>query len=351
MDKFDSMMKVGDRSPDGVFIYTLSEGQFIYNNKPFKEIFKIATDEHPAMNGLIRYVLSEDYTYLKSKYDELLESGRLSSTEFRLRFDSDTVKHLTCDIYRLDNDSTVVGFVQDVTKSKEHEDFLVEYTAKKDTFLDMITHNLSGPLTLVQNVLSWVEKSLLSEEDVTALVALLQESIQECIDIVNDFLKEEHRESQMIFVKKTRFNVVDRVRVIMDKMKDLNPDKKFKMIANLAHDNITTDSIKFFQIIHNLLSNAIKFTRPDDEITVSIDESGDAYVITIKDSGIGIPEGLKPYIFSSRSQASREGLKGEKSNGVGLYLIKKLTELIGGTIWFESEENKGTSFFVKLPRE
>lgn len=351
MKKYEGIINVGDRSVDGVFIYTLSEGQFLYNNGPFKEIFKLANDEKAGVAGLMRYVLSEDYTYLQSKYNELIENGRLSSTEFRLQFDGNTVKHLTCDIYRVDSDATIVGFVKDVTKNKEHEDFLVECTAKKDTFLDMITHNLSGPLNLAQNVLSWVEKSLLSKEDVTALVALLQESVQECIDIVHDFLKEEHRESQMIFVKKTRFNVIDRVKVVVDKMNELNPDKNFKTVANIAHDNINTDSIKFFQIIHNLLSNAVKFTHPGGEITITIDELNDFFLFTITDNGIGIPENLKPYIFGNRSQASREGLKGEKSNGVGLYLIKKLTELIGGSIWFESEENKGTSFFVKLPKE
>jgi two-component system sensor histidine kinase VicK len=351
MDKYHSIASLGDKSNDGVFIYTLPENDFVYNNHHFKEIFRIGNGEKPAVRGLLRYVLSEDKTYLESRYQELLEKGSISSTEFRIRFDPETVKHLCCDIYRLDNGTTLVGFIKDITQSKEHENYLVEYTAKKDTFLDMITHNLAGPLNLSQNILGWVEKSLLNKEDATALIGLLHESIQECIEIVNDFLKEEHRESQTIFVKKTRFNIIGRLNVVVGKLKELNPDKQFTLVAELEHENINTDSVKFFQVMHNLLSNAVKFTQPNGEIKIKVEEDTEAFTITIQDNGIGIPANLQPYIFNNRSRASREGLKGEKSNGVGLYLIKKLVDLIGGSIWFESEENKGTSFFVKLPKE
>jgi two-component system sensor histidine kinase VicK len=73
--------------------------------------------------------------------------------------------------------------------------------------------------------------------------------------------------------------------------------------------------------------------------------------IVIKDDGVGIPEKLQPYIFEKQTRAGRPGLKGEVSNGIGLYVSKKLTKLLGGKISFESKENKGTTFKLEFPKE
>jgi two-component system, OmpR family, sensor histidine kinase VicK len=349
ISRYECIECIGDQSSDAVFIYSLDSHRFLYSNSIFKNLFGFNKKEKVDENAILQYVLSEDKNYLESKYTELLKTGCISAAEFRLDFQDGNIRHLYCDIYR--DNSSLIGFVKDITRNKEHENFLVEYTAKKDTFLDMITHNLSGPLNLSQNILGWVQKSILTKQDANALITLLQESIQECIDIVGDFLKEEHHESQMTFVRKTRFDVIERLKVIIEKLKDLNPDKQFYLITKGDNLNINSDSVKFFQIIHNLLSNSIKFTPANGAIYLAVEEEDGAYVFSVKDNGIGIPEDLKQYIFDKRSLARREGLKGEKSNGVGLYVIKKLVELVSGTIWFTSEENKGTTFFVKLPKE
>jgi two-component system sensor histidine kinase VicK len=98
------------------------------------------------------------------------------------------------------------------------------------------------------------------------------------------------------------------------------------------------------------VSNSIKFTRPNGTIEVAVKNYKNRFEIVVKDDGIGIPEGLQPFIFEKETRAARLGLNGEPSNGIGLYVVRKLTGLLDGQISFESKENKGTKFTVEFPK-
>lgn len=355
VDQYADIKRIGDRSQNGVFIYQPEQHQFFYVNAPFAQIFQHdAADICAHEQIVLDCILTEDHNYLRSRFDELLASGSINTTELKVVIAGHEQKDLSCDVYFLDDTKTILGFVRDVTGEKEHEDFLVNITAQKDSFLDMITHNLSAPLLLSQNLLGWLQKSLKNGDNaghVESLLSMLQDSTQECIDIVDDFLLEEHKESRGIYVKKTRFSAVEKINTLLDKLQEISPEKKFSITVNLDDNYINTDSVKFFQIIHNLISNAIKFTRPEGRIDIAISEDGGHYLFSIADDGIGIPDELKPHIFDKKSIASRRGLKGERSHGVGLSIIKKLANVIGGELWFESQENKGSVFYLKLPKE
>jgi two-component system sensor histidine kinase VicK len=110
--------------------------------------------------NVLRYVLTEDQEYLQARLNEIMESGSIDTTEFRLEFDDNSVLHLACDAFLIRQNTAITGFVKDITREKEHENYVIEITAQKDAFLDMITHNLSGPLTMSQNLLSWVQRSV-----------------------------------------------------------------------------------------------------------------------------------------------------------------------------------------------
>lgn len=108
--------------------------------------------------------------------------------------------------------------------------------------------------------------------------------------------------------------------------------------------------LKVKQVLQNLLSNALKFSPRGSEIRLTVTPSADDRVtISVKDSGIGISDELKPHLFKKRSVAQRKGLEGELSNGLGLYFVKRTVEQYGGAVKIESEENKGTEVIVELP--
>src|SRR5690606_36187036 len=107
--------------------------------------------------------------------------------------------------------------------------------------------------------------------------------------------------------------------------------------------------IKFSQILNNLISNSIKFTPPEGSIRIKAYTDGGELVLEHSDNGIGIPEHLLPVLFERRSGASRVGLRGEESRGLGLSIVRELVELQGGSITVKSREQEGTTFTVRLP--
>jgi two-component system, OmpR family, sensor histidine kinase VicK len=344
---------IGELSKDGVFSYCTDTGKFIYINEPFAAIFENSREElidQPAF--IFDLIRSEDRFYLRHRYAELVKEKSIAANEFRIHFPNGNVKHVRCDAYLI-GDVEIIGFLRDISKEKEHEDYIINYGARKDTLLDMITHNLSGPLYLTNNIIELLQKSLNKnrENEVSAHLQLLQANTQECIDIVNDFLRTEHLESERIFVKKTRFDLLERIMATLEKLIVTNKNKKFRVITDLVHLDINTDSVKFFQAIHNLVSNAIKFTPDGGEINIIIEEKETTFIISVRDTGIGIPSHLHPQLFERYSNAGRNGLNNEQSSGVGLHIVKMLVGLMGGKVWFESEENKGSTFSIELPKD
>lgn len=353
--KFDYsfIKRVGDLTGDGVAVYDMQDKKFLYTNEIFLDIFQIQNETlSNDTKTVLTYVYTEDLDYLKARTEELFLQGSINTTEFRLKLPGNVTKHLSCDVMVLDDKKMLTAFVKDISKNKKHEDFLIKYTAQKDIMLDMLTHNLGGPLQLSKDVIASIQKGYGENNiaDVSRLIAIMQENTQQCIDIVNDFLREEHFESSLTFVRKSRFDVIEKIKVMMDKLKEINKDKTFIQKSNLERLIVNSDPVKFFQIVHNLLSNSIKFTKANGIIEIDVKNEDEVYIISIKDNGIGIPLGMHASVFQDKI-IGRTGLKGEKSKGLGLSIASRLTKIMGGEIWFESHENTGTVFFVKLPKD
>ncbi|HJU45286.1 MAG TPA: PAS domain-containing sensor histidine kinase, partial [Chitinophagaceae bacterium] len=322
---FDGIRRIGELSGDGVFIYNFAAHRFDYINKHIPEIFVQPGETILSSSRIVmQFIKAEDTYYLQSRFNELLEKGAITSTEFRLEFPDNGIKHISCDAYVMEGGTRIVGFVKDVSKNKEHEDFIIRYGARKDTMLDMITHNLSGPLHMSKQLLEQVQKRVSSNNaaDISAQLSLLSDSTLECINIVNDFLREEHQESADTYVRKTRFDIIEKINSTLEKIKELNKDKQFRLATHLSNLNINADSVKFFQVIHNLLSNAIKFTPENGRIDIAVEEAEDSFTISVCDTGIGIPRHLHALVFQPRTPAGRPGLKGERSSGLGLSIVK-----------------------------
>jgi len=210
---YNFIKKIGELTEDGIAIYDINARRFIYLNQNFQTIFELPGESLLSDSNLVlKFILGEDIAYLKSRFSELLDTGCINTTEFRLKFPGNQLKHLSCDVLILEHSNLITAFVKDISKSKRHEDYLVKYTAQKDTMLDMLTHNLSGPLLISKEVISSLQKGYSENNlaDISKLISIIQENTQQCIDIVNDFLREEHFESARTYVKKKRASISSR---------------------------------------------------------------------------------------------------------------------------------------------
>jgi two-component system sensor histidine kinase VicK len=115
-------------------------------------------------------------------------------------------------------------------------------------------------------------------------------------------------------------------------------------------------------VLQNLFANAIKYTPENGTITIAILPSGqetqnsvinkdEGVLIVVADTGYGIPKNQQSKVFTKLFRADNIKAKDTDGTGLGLYIVKSIVEAVGGKIWLESEENKGTTFYVFLPKE
>lgn len=126
-----------------------------------------------------------------------------------------------------------------------------------------------------------------------------------------------------------------------------NPDDGVKHVAPVYHVNLDNDHIR--EVINNLTENAIKYT-PTGEVVVDISGTDDKIVLSVKDSGIGIPTEDMPHLFQKFYRVNNAETNQIGGTGLGLYLCRRLAETMGGRIWAESEYKKGSTFYLELPR-
>lgn len=340
---------IGRKSSDGIVVYNASQNEILYCNNAFSKIVKIPKSQllGKSFNN-IRASIKDDDQFLGNRFELLKAKESLTNVELRVNPN----KYISCDAYSIHEGKLIIALVKDVTNTKAHSNYIVEFGARKDAILDMVAHNLSGPLNLTNTLLNLIDQinEFQHYRNVDNHTRIIRENTQQCIEIINSFLKEEHLESQYVFVRSSRYDVISKIKIIIARLKAFDEEKDIKLSSATKDLFVSGDDVKFFQVIHNILSNAMKFTAQQGKINVDVADKGETFSIVIRDNGIGIPEHLHAHIFKKNTLAARPGLRGEKSIGMGLYIVARLVELMKGKIHFESEENKGTTFILDFPK-
>ncbi len=341
------VVKFGEISPDGVAIYDLNSRKFVYmNNFLLKMLGLSVPAEQIAGDDLLKIVHPEDLDYADHRYRELLSIGCMAPSELRVTAGNQTWRHLSLDVLWLEESYSFAVFAKDITALRNHEDYVVKISAQKDTLLDMLLHNLSGPLYLSRDVLALM-KNKAGEKENEALLAMMKDTTSHCIGIIQQFLIGEHTESVGVMVNKSRFDALEKTRIILDLLSAMNKSKKFKLHTSLKDSYVESDPVKFCQIIHNILSNAVKYTAEDGLVEIEVQREEDALKIAVADDGVGVEEELKPFLFTQRVQG-KCGLQGEPSTGLGLFLSRQLADLIGADLNYVPLD-KGSKFTFSLP--
>lgn len=353
------LQQLASSSHDLTFVFDCQTNSFSYLSDTAKNFFEIPVEEiYESPEVLIPLLKIEDRDYLLEKINKLREGIPYVDVEFRLFMPDQTIKWLYAKAYTLFNvdhkGTHMAGIIEDVTKRKEHELSLYNIKEQKDTVLQILGHDLRAPFNTISQATELINK-MISEQpgsDVQKFLDIIGVISKQALGLIDEVLKLEYLETQNMPLKKQRFDLVDRVQNQMDMYQLMrHSEKKFILTANQEKVYVTLDPVRYILIIENLLSNAYKFTKSDGLIEASIEEKDQVVLIKVFDNGIGIPEKLKPYIFDKFTKARRPGHQGEKPVGLGMHIVRTMVDQLGGRIWFESEEGKGTSFFVELPKE
>lgn len=236
------------------------------------------------------------------------------------------------------------------TQLKEQNEELEKLNKAKDKLFAIISHDLRSPLMSMQGMLSLIKNDLLTLEDIQEMIPELEASMQENSNVMEDLLVWAKEQLSGVEVNLKPITVSDLVEDVIQSQKFIADKKKVELTSETKNGyEVNADYNALSLVIRNLISNAIKFTEPGDTIQVSTEATSDRVIIKIKDTGIGIPEEARDQIFESTNW-TRKGTQNEKGSGLGLSLSKDFVERMHGEISFESEVDKGTTFFVEIPK-
>lgn len=226
---------------------------------------------------------------------------------------------------------------------------LEELNKSKDKLFAIISHDLRSPLMSMQGLLSLIKEDFLSQDDLKDMVPELEASLQENSNVMEDLLAWAKEQLSGVEVNLRPVLLIDLAEEVIQSQKFIAEKKKIDVILDINEStNVLADYNALSLVIRNLISNAIKFSEPGGKIVVSDNHAGEVIVISVKDTGIGIPENAHNKIFQNNTW-TREGTHNEKGTGFGLSLSKEFVERMNGRIWFESSEGKGSEFFVEIP--
>jgi two-component system sensor histidine kinase VicK len=309
------------------------------------------------LSALIDTLHPEDRLFAVDAFANIQKTKQRQRLELRLLPANGEQKWVSVNAYvsQYNGIDTIIGTATDITDFKEYGITLYKFANKKNSILDILSHDLLSPIGNIQTTAQVLSRHLdtAADETVNKMLSLIKDNSERCVKMIRDLVNKEVLESSEAPLVMQRTDIVQRIAEVIDQYKRSyhTIKQKVEMESNRTSLYIAVDESKFMQAVINLLSNSLKFTRDTDEIKVIIEEQETTVLIKVADTGIGIPADLQPYIFDKFTKARRPGIKGEPTNGLGLSIIKTIIEWHNGHIWFESEEEKGTTFFIQVPKD
>jgi two-component system sensor histidine kinase VicK len=226
----------------------------------------------------------------------------------------------------------------------------------QETILHLVAHDLKNPINNIEIVVRLLlEHAAIrgiepesAQQDVRKLLGLASQSCASANALIRDVLYLGQLESTRLEKHRTDLSAFLRER--LEVFRVAAQEKKIDLVLDLPAEavHVAIHRDKFGRILDNLLSNALNFTPADGSIRVSLKEHEGRVRLIVRDTGLGIPAELQPHVFDKFSTASRPGLYGDTTTGLGLFITKQIVEMHQGQIWLESHENEGTTFYIDL---
>ncbi|TGE05441.1 sensor histidine kinase [Hymenobacter fodinae] len=343
------------------FVYHPESGRVVYASASCQSVLGVEPEAlTEALPSIVARVHPDDISYAQARLGHLQQGRFVEDVELRLEKPNDPeggVQWLCITAARVEHESGttyISGTVADVTRNREYLENADRFNTKKNTTLEILSHDLAGPFIMIKQVAGFVSEKVeeLNDSTINELLMVMQTTCQDSINMIRDFVDTEFLESVNVQMKPERTNLAEELRQLIEQFQS-SEENLSKHFAYEGPEQLyySLDKNKFMQVINNLLSNSIKFTPDGGQITIYLQEDAQEVQIRVVDTGVGIPAALQPVLFERFTPARRPGLRGEKTTGLGMSIIKAIVELHGGRIWVESAEEQGSTFFIALPRE
>ncbi len=237
--------------------------------------------------------------------------------------------------------------------AKEHAE---QSDRLKSAFLANMSHEIRTPMNGILGFSELLKEPNLSGEEQQEYIKIIEKSGARMLNIINDIVDISKIEAGLMKVDIKETNINEKLEFIYTFFKPQVEEKRMKLFyKNTLPDEVAiikSDSEKIYSILTNLVKNAIKYSNEgtiEFGYFLETDKPPAHLVFFVKDTGIGIPKGRLEAIFERFIQADITDRMARQGAGLGLSITKAYVEMLGGEIWVESEEGKGSTFYFTLP--
>jgi signal transduction histidine kinase len=261
-------------------------------------------------------------TFLQTRYDRIIEAHRLAEMT-RLR---------------------------DLLQQRTHD--LTAADRQKDAFLATLAHELRNPLAPIRNAVYLLQRQGSQDPEVHWGVDVIARQLQQMTRLVDDLLDLSRITRNTLELRPERLDLAEVVSVAVETSRPLLEASNQEFVVTLPPEPILLDAdpVRLAQVLANLLNNAAKYTARGGHIWLTAERQGHEAVVTVRDTGIGIPAETLPRIFEMFMQGGPSPDRAPGGMGIGLTLVKEIVERHGGSITAHSGgPGQGSAFTVRLP--
>lgn len=259
-------------------------------------------------------------------------------------------------------DDKIIGAIEifrDITHEKEVDQAKIE-------FVSIASHQIRTPISIV----NWYTEAVLGgkigplNDKQKKYLGEIYTATKRMATLINDILNTSRIDLGTFAIKPQPVSLMEIINREIEQLKPKTSEKKLTVSEKYADDIpiIKADPRLTQIIVHNILTNAVKYTPEDGRLSIEISleknasakdglKSKGSVLLTVTDTGCGIPKDQQPHIFTKLFRADNAKEKDPEGSGLGLYVVKSILDRAGGEIWFESEEGKGSTFYVRIPLE
>jgi PAS domain S-box-containing protein len=242
--------------------------------------------------------------------------------------------------------------MRDLTLRIQAEESLKQADRRKDEFLATLAHELRNPLAPLRNSVNILHLTAADDPATARLCETMERQVTHLVRIVDDLLEVSRITRGKIELRKERLELAAVTRNAVETSRPLIDSSGVQLAISLPQEPIIVDGdpVRLGQVFANLLNNAAKYTNQGGQIWFTARREGEEAVISIRDTGIGIPPDVVPKVFDMFMQVDGATTRAQGGLGIGLTLVRSLVELHDGTVAARSEgPGAGSEFIVRLP--
>lgn len=346
---------------DGV-VATDRRGNVIIINETALDFLATKSEDVVGLSILRLLKIDKQYNLrdlLENQHELVLDFSEAANHELILRVDFSLIQRETGFI------SGLVAVLHDVTEQQKNE-------RERREFVSNVSHELRTPLTSMRSYIEALNDGAWKDPEVAPqFLHVTQEETDRMIRMINDLLALSRLDSGTSKIDLETVNLNEFFNYILDRFDMMlktdnehaaseaaqplpsNRRKQYVIKREITRQDlwVEIDQDKFMQVIDNIMNNAIKYSPDGGVITARLLETHNHVILSVSDQGLGISRKDQAKIFDRFYRVDKARSRKQGGTGLGLAISKEVVEALGGRIWVDSQENKGSTFYISLPYE